>query len=82
MPFAIVARPGLVGLGGAVAVGQAIAVTLVFLLAATQPGLRPVPRAGLAGLALGAVVWPGPDWVSLAASALVAAVLLARRRSG
>ncbi|MCB1356157.1 MAG: TRAP transporter fused permease subunit [Maritimibacter sp.] len=82
MPFAIVARPGLVGLGGSVAVGQAIAVTLVFLLAATQPGLRPVPRAGLAGLALGAVVWPGADWVSLAASALVAAVLLARRRSG
>ncbi|MCB1329510.1 MAG: TRAP transporter large permease subunit, partial [Maritimibacter sp.] len=82
MPFVIVAQPGLVGIGGPVAVGQAVAVTLVVLLAATAPRLGVVLRAALTGLALVAVVWPGPGWGALGLSASVAAGLWALRRRG
>ena len=80
MPFVLVAQPGLVLLGGPAAIALGVALTLVFVLAATAPGLSPAPRAGLAGLALAAAVWPGPVWLTLGVAAAVALVLFAQRR--
>ncbi len=81
MPFVIVAQPGLVLLGGWQAVGQGVLVTLVFILAATAPDLKPGLRTGLAAIALLAVFWRGPDWVALAVAVGIALFLVVRARA-
>ena len=80
MPFIIVLQPGLVLLGGWLEVGCAALVSCVFIVAATQPGLKPGLRAGVVAVAGAGILWRGSDWVTLATSLALAAFLLGRSR--